>query len=116
MANAAEVPSLRRGIGQRMKEGQMIAEDIRHHEYMSKSFHYPSEALRAETEGRITLRLAVNPTGQVVSITSTENTIPAGAVGRENMVQQVYFLMRQLKFEPAATTTDEEFVFTYKYE
>ena len=116
VASAAEVPPLRRGLGQRIKEKKMVAEDIKYYEYARKVFRYPSDALGAETEGRVAIRLVVNAAGRVVGTTVIENTIPEGAAGREAMVQQVDFLLRQLKFEPAAISTEEEFVHTYKYE
>lgn len=115
-AVAAQMLPLKRGIGQRIKEKQVVSEDAKYFEYLRKTVRYPEEALRAETEGRVVIRLTVDDAGKVVNATVVENTIPEGAIGRGIIVQQVSSILRQLKFEPDAGVNTEELEMNYKYE
>lgn len=114
VASATDMPLLQRGIGQRIKESRTLLGDNSYYEYLGKNIRYPSQALRAQVEGKITLRLTINAAGQVSSLSEVENTIPVGAVGRDEMVQQVAVALRQLRFKPG-TITSEELTFTYKF-
>jgi len=113
---AAQTPPLKRGIGQRVKEKQVVSEDIKYYEYVRKTVRYPIEAVRAGTEGRVAIQLTVDAAGQVVGTTVVENTISEGAAGREVMVQQAGRILQQLKFEPTAGVTVEELSVTYSYQ
>ncbi|SHM00411.1 TonB family protein [Hymenobacter psychrotolerans] len=112
--SATGVPLLQRGIGQRIKESRTIPEDNSYYDYLRKTIRYPAQALRAQVEGKITMRLTINAAGQVSSLSEVENTIPAGATGRDEMVQQAAVLLRQLRFQPG-TTTQEELTITYQF-
>lgn len=114
-AAKADMPLLKRGLGQRLQLQQTLPEDASYSTYIRKTLRYPILALRAGTEGQVTMRLAVSEAGQVVSTTVVENTIPEGAVGREIMIQQAELLLSQLKFVPDAAT-EEDLTISYRYE
>lgn len=114
VASGADMPLLQRGIGQRIKENRILPEDNRYYDYLRRTIRYPTQALRAQVEGKIIMRLTINTTGQVSNLEEVENTIPAGAVGRDEMVRQVVVALRQLRFEAGPVTT-EELTFAYKF-
>lgn len=113
---AAQTPPLKRGIGQRIKEGQLVTDDSSYFEYLRKTVRYPKEALLAATEGRVVTRLTVGAVGRVINVTVIESTIPEKAVGREAMLRQVDEVLRQIQFEPTAGITTEDLEVSYKYE
>ncbi|WP_460621497.1 energy transducer TonB [Hymenobacter tenuis] len=113
-AVADKMPLLQRGLGQRIKDKKVLAEDTRYSGYVRPLLNYPVEALRAQTEGDITFKLLLDATGKVVRMHLVESTIPPGAVGETSMVQQARLILRQLRFEPATTTSEEEFTIGYK--
>ncbi|WP_375435421.1 energy transducer TonB [uncultured Hymenobacter sp.] len=114
VADLAQIPLLPRGIGRRIKENQTVSGDNNYYEYIRKGIRYPSEAIRAETEGQVIMRLKINTSGNVVSAIVIDNTIPPASVGRDEMVRQADFLLHQLRFEPAASNTEEELSVAYK--
>lgn len=114
IADLAQIPLLPRGIGQRIKENQTVPGDNNYYEYIRKGIRYPSKAIRAETEGQVVMRLKINASGHVVDATVIDNTIPPASVGRDEMVRQANFLLHQLRFEPAASSTEEELSVAYK--
>ncbi|WP_170172510.1 energy transducer TonB [Hymenobacter rigui] len=114
VASGAAMPLLQRGIGQRIKENHILPEDNQYYDYLRRTIRYPTQALRAQAEGKITMRLTINTTGQVSNLEEVENTIPAGAAGRAEMVRQVVVALRQLRFEAGPVTT-EELTFGYKF-
>ncbi|AHJ97911.1 energy transducer TonB [Hymenobacter swuensis] len=108
------MPLLQRGIGQRIKENRILPEDNSYYDYLRKTIRYPAQALRAQVAGKITMRLTINAAGLVSDVEETKNTIPVGATGRDEMVQQVAVVLRQLRFEPG-TTASEELTITYQF-
>ncbi|RSK33124.1 energy transducer TonB [Hymenobacter metallilatus] len=114
VASGAAMSLLQRGIGQRIKENHILSEDNRYYDYLRRTIHYPTQALRAQVEGKITMRLTINTTGQVNNLEELENTIPASAAGRAEMVRQVVVALRQLRFEAGPVTT-EVLTFAYKF-
>ena len=120
VAAVARLPLLRRGIGQRLKEGRGEVADAKYYEYVLRLIRYPMEAVRAATaatkatEGTVTVRLTVNAAGQVTNASLVESTIPVGAPGQANMVQQAVSRLQLLRFEPAAGVTEEELRVNYR--
>ena len=87
VAAVAKLPLLRRGIGQRLKEGRGKVADAKYYEYVLRLVHYPIAAVRAAPaaekgpEGIVIVRLTVNAAGQVTNSSLVESTIPVGAPG-----------------------------------
>ena len=121
VAAVAKLPLLRRGIGQRLKEGRGEVADAKYYEYVLRLVHYPIEAVRAATatekgpEGIVIVRLTINAAGQVTNSSLVESTIPVGAPGQANMVQQAVSKLQLLRFEPAAGVTEEELKVSYRF-
>lgn len=107
---------LKRGIGQRLRDGHVLPEDNGYYEYAYRAIQYPKEALRAGIQGSVKVKLTVNPTGKVTEVRLVESTIPPGAPGEALMVQQARTILRQLRFEPSASSTQEELKLVYRYE
>ncbi|MBX0289541.1 energy transducer TonB [Hymenobacter sp. HSC-4F20] len=93
----------------------MLPEDNRYYEYVRQFITYPVDALRAQTEGEVKMKLTVDAAGKVVRMHLVESTIPSGATGESVMIQQARLLLRQLRFEPAAGTSEEEMKIGYKF-
>lgn len=110
------VPPLKRGLGLRIEDKRLLPADSTYFNFISRSMKYPVEALRAETQGIIWLRLSVNITGRIAGITLAESTIPPGAGGEAAILQQARQMLRQVRFEPAAIATEEKVKLTYKFE
>ncbi|MBG8556231.1 energy transducer TonB [Hymenobacter guriensis] len=101
-------PPLRRGIGQRLRANRLFPEDQPYLDFVRRFIRYPVEALRAQTDGTIWLRLSVDATGRVIRITVAENSTPPGAVGEAALLQHARELLQHLRFEPSAAETEEE--------
>lgn len=105
---------LKRGIGQRLQSKLLLPEDNWYFVYVGRVVRYPMEALRAQTEGDVKMKVLVDPNGKVMHIKLVESTILPGAVGAAIMIQQVRSVFRQLRFEPASSSTEEEMKISYK--
>ncbi|WBO86178.1 energy transducer TonB [Hymenobacter yonginensis] len=98
-------PSLKRGIGPRIRNRQLLPEDQPYFDFVGRSVRYPAAALRAQTEGEVWMQLAVDATGRVVKVTLLTTTIAPGAGGEAEIVQQTREILQHLRFEPAAAAT-----------
>ena len=104
---------MQRGIGQREKLGKLLSNDARYYEH-TRRVPYPSEALRAQTEGKVTVRILIDAMGQVIDSQLIETTIPADAPGRDLMIRQFSQVLRGLRFEPSNGTTQEDLSINFK--
>lgn len=101
-------PSLKRGIGTRIRTRQLLPEDQPYFDFVGGSVQYPMAAMRAQTEGEVWMQLAVDATGRVFKVTLLATTIAPGAGGGVEMVQQTREILQYLRFEPAEAATQEE--------
>ncbi|QJX48711.1 TonB family protein [Hymenobacter taeanensis] len=103
----SKTPLLKRGIGQRFERKQLIPEDNTYFSYIARMISFPVEAMRAMTEGTVTMRLTIDAAGRVVDSKLVESTIPTGAAGEASMVQQAQCVLRQVRFEPSTGGSEE---------
>lgn len=106
---------LKRGLGRRIVDKRFLPEDNAYFEYIRRFIRYPVEALRAQIEGDVVMKLSVDATGRVMQLQLVESTIPRGTAGEATMIQQARLLLRQLQFEPAAEASEEEMKIGYKF-
>lgn len=104
----AKRPLVKRGTGQPTCDEPAADKATGYGHFVGNTIKYPIEALKAVTEGLITLRLAVDAAGNVLSAQVVGSTIPAGADGEAAMLEEARRVFRQLRFEPAAAATEEE--------
>ncbi|OWP64070.1 hypothetical protein CDA63_06295 [Hymenobacter amundsenii] len=104
----AKSPLVKRGISQPTRNELAAAKATGYAHFVGNNIKWPIEALKAQTEGVITLRLAVDEAGNVLSAQVVGSTVPAGAVGEAALQEEARRVFRQLRFEPAAGATEEE--------
>ena len=109
--------TLRRGLGQRLRQTSYSKEDAGFYDFTWEHLQYPPTALRAGLTGQVMVRLEVSPEGGVTNSVVTSDDIHQSAksekgasatAGREAMRQNAQQLLRGLRFEPAPSTTQEE--------
>jgi TonB family protein len=106
-SSAIRIPLLKRGIGERIKNKNLLPEDSVYKKFIINTIRYPQEALQAQTDGKIIIRLTVDASGQVVNL-DTRSPIPIGTPGREAMIREARLLVRQLRFKPSDKSSEEE--------
>lgn len=109
----AKSPLVKRGTGQLTRDEPAAAKATGYGHFVGNTMKYPIEALKAGTEGLVTLRLAVDEAGNVLSAQVVGSTIPTGAGGEAAMLEEARRVFRQLRFEPAAAATEEEVKATF---
>ncbi|WP_324678888.1 energy transducer TonB [Hymenobacter sp. GOD-10R] len=114
--------TLRRGLGQRLRQNSYSKEDAGFYDFTWEHLQYPPTALRAGLTGQVMVRLEVNPDGGVTNSTVTGDDIhqsaksekgASTAAGREAMRHNAQQLLLGLRFEPAPSTTQEEVPIRY---
>ncbi|WP_218779761.1 energy transducer TonB [Hymenobacter crusticola] len=109
--------TLRRGLGQRLRQTSYSKEDAGFYDFTWEHLQYPPTALRAGLTGQVMVRLEVGPDGDVTNTVITSDDIhqsgkpekgASATAGREAMRSNAQKLLYGLRFEPAPSTTQEE--------
>lgn len=109
--------TLRRGLGQRLRQASYSKEDAGFYDFTWEHLQYPPTALRAGLTGQVMVRLEVGPDGDVTNSVVTSDDIHQSAksekgasitAGREAMRSNAQKLLYGLRFETAPSTTQEE--------